>query len=114
MPATPTLVLAAAFTLTLAACESVLILPANEDIRSETLRVLTVADIHQIERLATAVTPTRPVRSIHATSRDQATVECGDPYFQDAKMVSFTARRRNGRWVADRSSIRTYQPIIVE
>jgi hypothetical protein len=94
-------------------CESVLMFPANQDIRAETFRLLSLADIHEIERLAVAVAPQQALTSIRATSHDEATVECDDAYGQDAKMTTFTARRKGARWVADRSSIGSYRPIIV-
>ncbi len=109
-----TLVVAATFTISLSGCESVLVVPANEDVSAEASRLLSTADIHEIERIAVAVAPRKDIHSIHATSSDQVSVECGDPYRQNAQMISFTVHRRNGRWVADRKSIGTYSPIIVD
>ena len=88
--------------------------PQDKFISPETFRFLSVADIHAIERLAIAVTPEKGVHSIHATSGDEVSVECGDPYHQDAVVLSFTAHRKNGRWVADKKSIGASRPIIVE
>ena len=107
------LIFSAALVMSLAGCESVMMIPANEDIRAETFCLLSVADIHAIERLAAAVAPHRDVHSIHATSRDQVSVECGEPHTEYAEMLSFTAHRKNGHWVADKKSIGTYRPIIV-
>jgi hypothetical protein len=114
MRATSALISAATFALSFAGCESIFIYPANEYISPEAFRFLSPADIREIERLAIAVVPRKDLHSIHATSSDQASVECGDPYVQNAQMTAFAARRKDGRWIVDRSSISTFQPVIVE
>ena len=107
-------ILAAAVAVGFVRCGSVLMVPQDEFISHEAYRFLSIADIHAIERLAIAVTAAKGLHSIHATRSDEVSVECGDPYHQDAVVLSFTAHRKNGHWVADKKSIGTSRPIIVE
>ncbi len=104
---------AATFAMSILGCESMLVVPADEVISAETFRLLSRADIHAVERLAVAIAPEKPITAIRATSPDQVSVECGDPYRREAMVTYFTAHRKSGRWVVDKPSIASAQPVIL-
>ena len=75
---------------------------------------LNASDIWALKRLPLEVGITKPVRHLQARSADEVDVDCGEPWLRNAEMISFTARRKNGRWFVDKSSIAKYEPVIVE
>src|SRR4051812_24847496 len=109
----PIAILGAIFTLTVTACSSSLVLPANTQI-VPTQYHLSPGDIYAIQRLAPAAGIKGDLHAITASSPDEAQVECGDPYVGGGRMMVFTARRKDGRWVVDRSSIQSSRAIVLD
>jgi hypothetical protein len=99
--------------LTVTACSSSLVLPANAQI-VPTQYHLSPTDIYAIQRLAPAAGIKGDLHAITASSPDEVQVECGDPYVGGGHMIVFTARRKDGRWAVDRSSIKSSQAIVLD
>ena len=112
LPYSATLLVAIS-TLGLTACSSLLVLPANMQI-VPTRYHLSPADVYAIQRLPPAVGIKGDLHSITASSPDEVQVECGDPYVGGGHMMIFTARRKDGRWAVDRSSIKSSQAIVLD
>jgi hypothetical protein len=100
-------------TLSVTACSSLLVLPANVQI-VPTQYHLSPADIYAIQSLPPGAGINGPLHAITPASPNEVQVECGDPYVRYAHMTAFTARRKDGRWVVDKASISTYRPIILD
>jgi len=89
------------------------VIPAEIDVVS-TEYPLSGCDIREIQRVTLAAGITQPVHHLQARSHYEVSVICGEPWLRDVKMTSFTARRKDGRWVVDKSSISKSEPIILE
>ena len=112
-PSYSTAILAVISTLSVTACSSLLVLPANVQI-VPTQYHLSPPDVYAILSLPRAAGIKGHPHAITASGRDEVQVECGDPYVRDAQMTAFTARRKDGRWVVVGSSIKSFQPIVLD
>ena len=97
----------------LSACSSSLILPTNVHV-SPTQDHLSPADIYAIQRLPPAVGIKGDVYVITAYSPDEVAVACGNPHAGSGVTTGFIARRKNGRWGVDRSTIETSKGMVRE
>jgi hypothetical protein len=105
-------ILFAVCTAVLGACTSFEVVPAEIDVYPR--NILSARDVRALQGLPRAVGITKPVRHIQAQSADKALVTCGEPWLRGVQMISFTARRKNGHWFVDKSSIDKFEPIILE
>jgi hypothetical protein len=112
-PTLAAILFGAVCTAVLGACTSFEVLPAEIDV-APAKYPLSPSDIRALQRLPLAVGITKPVRHIQARGADKVDVTCGEPWLRGAQMISFTARRKNGHWFVDKSSINKFEPIIVE
>jgi hypothetical protein len=94
----------AATTLGLVACTSFVILPADVYI-VPTKYPLAANDVREIQRLPGTVGIKQSLKYMQARNANEVSVTCGAPEAEYGELVFFTARRQNGQWVVDRSSI---------
>lgn len=68
---------------------------------------LSPTDVREIQRLALLADIKKPVAHIQTQGGDEVSVICGGLNLRSTDLVYFTARRRQGRWFIDKSSIAT-------
>jgi hypothetical protein len=93
-----------------AACTSIAVLPGNLEIYAHDYP-LSGSDLREIQRLAWSAGIKQQLAHIQTYRADEASVICGDTHARDTHLVYFTARRRDGHWFIDKSSIQTKRVI---
>ena len=93
-----------------AACGSITVLPGQLEIYADDYP-LSGSDLREIQRLAWLAGIKQPLAHIQTYRADEASVICGEINARDTHLVYFTARRRQGRWSIDKSSIKTRREI---
>jgi hypothetical protein len=93
-----------------AACTSFTVLPGQIQIYDDDYP-LSGNDLREIQRLTWSAGITKPLAHIQTYHADEASVICGELSARDTHLVYFTARRRHGHWLIDRSSIQTRREI---
>ena len=93
-----------------AACASFTVLPGQLEIYADDYP-LSGSDLREIQRLAWSAGIKQPLAHIQTYRVDEASVICGEIHARDTHLVYFAARRRDGHWFIDKSSIQTKREI---
>jgi len=74
------------------------------------------SDVREIERLLPVVGIRHPIAGISRIDAERYSVMCNGSHFNDIEyeQIYFTAYHRNGRWFADKSSIRRSIGVMVD
>ena len=94
-----------------AACESFTLFPGGLEVY-DSHYPLSGSDLREIQRLAWSAGIKQQLAHIQTYRADEASVICGDNYARDTHLVYFTARRQDGHWFIDKSSIQTKRHIV--